>query len=420
MRKKIFSSIICSSIILTVQAQLNQDSIAFHQSFIDQGAITQEHTNSNLRSTSTTNSGSFTIGGNNQTYYPVAFKDVGWDSNKVTVLELGRSNLHGDSRGNGALMATFKFHVTRWGHKANFIDADIKQFSWSGVDLIGGWEDITGNSNERYVIIWLKGASTYKFYSNYPQDPLFNNGSLTIDGATYGVKTTRDHYVNPSGLTLAENIWSLGNKSNYFKGNIGIGTTTPAYNLDVNGSMRAQSIVLPLSKTITATENDKFTYKEMDMGHYALGWFYKSSSTPNGAPLWLSGYGGMDFFTRGQHRMSIGFNGNVGIGTDKLDSDYKLVVAGKIAAQEIKIDITAGADFVFEPDYDLKPLSEVEDFIKENKHLPEIPSEKQMQEEGLSVNEFQIKLLQKIEELTLYVIEQDKKIKSLENQLSKE
>jgi len=93
-------------------------------------------------------------------------------------------------------------------------------------------------------------------------------------------------------------------------------------------------------------------------------------------------------------------------------------VDGKLTAKEIEIKINTGADFVFEPDYQLKPLSEVETFVKENRHLPEVPSEKQMQEDGLNVNDMQIKLLQKIEELTLYVIEQDKKIKILEERLN--
>lgn len=87
-------------------------------------------------------------------------------------------------------------------------------------------------------------------------------------------------------------------------------------------------------------------------------------------------------------------------------------IDGKLVAKEIEIKVVTGADFVFSPAYKLKPLSEVESFVQNNRHLPDIPSEKEMQENGLNLNEMQIKLLQKIEELTLYVIEQDKKIES--------
>ena len=90
-------------------------------------------------------------------------------------------------------------------------------------------------------------------------------------------------------------------------------------------------------------------------------------------------------------------------------------ITGPLKTREVTIDITAGADHVFSNEYDLKPLSDVEKFISENKHLPEVPSEKQMQTEGLNINEFQIKLLQKIEELTLYVIQQEKRIQEQEN-----
>ncbi len=111
------------------------------------------------------------------------------------------------------------------------------------------------------------------------------------------------------------------------------------------------------------------------------------------------------------------FNGgNVGIGTENPQS--KLDVRGKITASEVEIKVISGADFVFQPDYNLMPLSEVESFVKENQHLPEIPSEKEMVENGVNVNDMQIKLLQKIEELTLYVIEQEKQNKKLQEQIS--
>jgi len=111
-------------------------------------------------------------------------------------------------------------------------------------------------------------------------------------------------------------------------------------------------------------------------------------------------------------------SGNAGIGTTTPDS--KLTVAGNIHAQEVKVTVDAGADFVFNEDYKLPSLEKIEQFIKANKHLPEIASEKEMQDNGLLLADINIKLLQKIEELTLYTIEQQKLIenqsKALETQ----
>lgn len=107
-------------------------------------------------------------------------------------------------------------------------------------------------------------------------------------------------------------------------------------------------------------------------------------------------------------------NGSIGIGTKDLSSGYKLTVAGGIHAREVLVTETAGgADFVFDKSYKLRPLSEVDAFINKNKHLPEIQSAQDMQINGINIAEFQIKLLQKIEELTLYIIEQQKEINEL-------
>ncbi len=101
--------------------------------------------------------------------------------------------------------------------------------------------------------------------------------------------------------------------------------------------------------------------------------------------------------------ISINNSGNVGIGTTTTGT-HKLAVNGTIGAREIKVEATGWSDFVFEDDYELKDLVKVEAFIKENNHLPDVPSEKEVLENGIQLGEMDAKLLQKIEELTLYLI----------------
>lgn len=110
-------------------------------------------------------------------------------------------------------------------------------------------------------------------------------------------------------------------------------------------------------------------------------------------------------------RLRILPNGHVGIGTSR--PAYLLDVKGVIRATEVKIEsIDAFADYVFESDYALRPLSEVESFVRDHGHLPEIPSATQVKEEGVGLVEMQVKLLKKIEELTLYAIDQQRLLES--------
>lgn len=118
----------------------------------------------------------------------------------------------------------------------------------------------------------------------------------------------------------------------------------------------------------------------------------------------------------------INNSGSVGIGTSTIPSGYKLAVNGSIICEELMVELnTSWPDYVFKDNYNLKSLIEVEGFIKENGHLPGIPSAQEVEKNGISVGEMNQKLLEKIEELTLYMIDikkENEELKSIVNQIN--
>ncbi|MEO8595980.1 MAG: hypothetical protein ABI759_21845 [Candidatus Solibacter sp.] len=113
------------------------------------------------------------------------------------------------------------------------------------------------------------------------------------------------------------------------------------------------------------------------------------------------------------------FFGIVGIGTTTPGS-YKLAVEGKIGAREIVVTSVPWSDYVFRPDYRLRPLSEVSHYIQANHHLPGISTEAEVKVNGVSVGDMQAKLLAKVEELTLYMIEHDKENIDLRERITRQ
>jgi hypothetical protein len=143
--------------------------------------------------------------------------------------------------------------------------------------------------------------------------------------------------------------------------------------------------------------------------------FYSGSHAPATLSIQYQGgstdIGNKAIFIRGN-------NGPICMGTYMPKSGYRLTVAGGIYAEKLRIKNDVIADYVFEDSYKLMPLDKLETSIKTNKHLPGIPSQKTVQRDGgIDVGTFQVKLLEKIEELTLYAIAQNKKIKTLEEKL---
>jgi hypothetical protein len=116
-------------------------------------------------------------------------------------------------------------------------------------------------------------------------------------------------------------------------------------------------------------------------------------------------------------RLRITSGGRVGIGTS--NPQYLLSVSGTIGAKDVIVTNTGWSDYVFRSGYRLRPLSEVNAYIQRHHHLPEIPSEREVRENGVSVGEMQARLLAKIEELTLHLIQQEKANQELRERVSR-
>lgn len=212
-------------------------------------------------------------------------------------------------------------------------------------------------------------------------------------------------------------------------GNLGIGTDNPRANLDMakdvsNGQVGTVFGRLPegdgsglgtyLGVKGYATQGaDAYNIKSFSIVHDFYGQTNSSINFYRGGSI-LGGF--MTFSTSDNtEKMRIATNGNVGIGTTIPDA--KLTVNGNIHAKEVKIDLSIPApDYVFASDYKLKSLHEVEEYIKQNSHLPEIPSAKEIDKNGLFLAVMNMSLLKKVEELTLYMIEQSKEIETLKKE----
>ncbi len=171
--------------------------------------------------------------------------------------------------------------------------------------------------------------------------------------------------------------------------NIGIGTNNPIGKLDVRGATFIGTGDLVLGS------NGSFI--QIDQGSVSGNTYSQLRAFSNGGAL-----------TNNLILQNSG--GNVGIGTT--NPTDMLTVAGKIGAREIKVSTNAGADFVFEPGYELTDLKTLEKFVNTHKHLPEIPTAVEMVENGVNLGELNVKLLQKVEELTLHLIDKDKQLQN--------
>lgn len=211
-------------------------------------------------------------------------------------------------------------------------------------------------------------------------------------------------------------------------GFVGIGTITPSELLDVNGTARANQfnavngIYNSLSnlffQTSGTTRLTIMNSGNVGIGVPSPGHTLDVGGVVNATGFRISGTGTNVVSSQWANNGSnINFtaNGVVSIGTANSPFGYKLAVGGKIVAEEVVVKLQANwPDYVFEEDYKMMSLDELKLFIKTNKHLPGVPTALEIKNDGLSVGEINKVLLEKIEELTLHLIELEERLKLLE------
>lgn len=188
-------------------------------------------------------------------------------------------------------------------------------------------------------------------------------------------------------------------------GNVGIGVFNPTSALDIGG-------LIQISGINSGTPPSGLSYGLFPYGGVGLGIFSGAAGVNQGIGFWTN----LDNIKKEVVRITSG--GNVGIGTNY--PTEKLAVNGKIKAKEIKVEAANWPDYVFAKSYQLATLEETEKHIKEKGHLQGMPSAKQVEANGIDLGEMNAKLLKKIEELTLYLIEQNKTIQTQNIRISKQ
>jgi len=263
-----------------------------------------------------------------------------------------------------------------------------------------------------------------------PTNKLDVRGNVTIDNGKTGagiytgtgtVELNRYLSVfNSTGLNSASGVKAGGmlvaNDYTYanpgkndliVKGYVGVGTPKPTNKLDVRGHITMEAGRNPTIFTGVGTQ-ELNRYLTL-INSTGLG---SASGLKAGGILIADAYNYAD-----PAKSDLVVKGSVSIGTPT-SQGYKLAVNGTIRAKEIKVESANWPDYVFGENYDLRSLSEVEQFVKANKHLPGIPDQEQVEKEGVNLGEMNRKLLEKVEELTLHLIDEQKARLAMEKEIA--
>ena len=278
-------------------------------------------------------------------------------------------------------------------------------------------EDFRGTLKKQ-LGAWVRAGA----YTDSPTGTIQNSYALWIDNLTAPNVTIENSF----GIYQTSR-----NAKNYFSGATGIGTISPSEKLvvseDTDPSAGDTSLLINNPSSANWSYGETASKIKFGKQNSVTGYIANIHTRAGGdhsyedAGLVFATLPGCGAGTCEEsdlvERMIITHDGNVGIGTNYPGSN-RLAVEGTIAAREIVVtDVNPFPDYVFEEDYQLPSLKQIESHIKTKKHLPDIPTADDIKKNGIPVGRMQAKLLQKIEELTLYVIDQNKELVSLRQEV---
>jgi hypothetical protein len=263
----------------------------------------------------------------------------------------------------------------------------------------------------------VNGTALFSNITGVPTSAAYIRGNSTFSSATTPDYTWWNNdqtgFFHPANGIMGFTVNGSEKMRINWSGQVGIGTTAPIQTLDVNGAVKIVGGIQKGGTSAIATA---------DLGLYSLDPTTWMRFVTTGQPI--------KFFTDGNvnpigatEKLSIQQDGKVLIGNPALSGfmgtpgSYLLYVQQGILTEKVRVAVCTSAnwaDYVFDEKYDLKTITELESYVKANKHLPNVPSANEVVKAGIDVATMDAKLLEKIEELTLYIIEQDKRIEKLE------
>lgn len=245
---------------------------------------------------------------------------------------------------------------------------------------------------------------------------VLGNAKITANITVAGIKVGN----GPLITNLQSSPWKTNatNDVSYLDGKIGIGTANPKFILDVNslGSGWVQNIQ---GNVYGVAPNNNFVGIKINNGVFQepfTKWVGIASAIETDV-FHPDGYSALALYAGEAERVRITSDGKMNIGPQPATNDYKLSVDGKIIAKELKLNIGYWPDDVFETNYKLISISNLEKFILQNKHLPDVPTATELKKNGVNTTEMLQIQMKKIEELTLMLIQQNKEIEILKNKV---